>query len=75
MEELDHLEFLGVDAVWITPFYDSPLKDEGYDIKNYKKILKKYGDMEIVEKLIKELKKRNIKVLLDLVPNHCSDQN
>ena len=51
-EKIDHLSNLGVDAVWITPFYDSPLKDEGYDIKNYKKILEKYGNMELVEKMI-----------------------
>lgn len=55
LEKLDYLKDLGVDAVWITPFYESPLVDEGYDISDYKKILEKYGNMKIVEEIIKGL--------------------
>ena len=73
--KLDILHDLGVDTLWITPFYESPCVDEGYDISNYYKINKKYGDMEILDKFMKKAKKLGMKILLDLVPNHCSDKH
>jgi alpha-glucosidase len=71
---LDYLKNLGVDAIWITPFYPSPQIDYGYDISNYTAIDPDYGTMADFDRLIKEANKRDIKVLLDFVMNHTSDQ-
>ena len=72
---LDYLKDLGVDAIWITPFYPSPQIDYGYDISDYTAIDPDYGTMADFDRLITEAKKRNIKVLLDFVMNHTSDQH
>jgi alpha-glucosidase len=72
---LDYLHDLGVDAIWITPFYPSPQVDYGYDIADYTSIDPAYGTMEDFDRLAREAKKRNIRVLLDFVINHTSDQN
>lgn len=75
ISKLDYLKDLGVDALWVCPFYDSPNADNGYDIRDYKKIMKEFGTMKDVEKLFKEAHKRNIKVIVDLVMNHTSDEH
>ena len=72
---LDYLKDLGVDAIWITPMYPSPQVDFGYDIADYEKIDPQYGTMADFDHLVSEAKKRNIRVIMDWVPNHTSDQN
>ena len=72
---LDYLKDLGVNAIWITPFYPSPQIDYGYDISNYTAIDPDYGSMADFDRLVKEAKKRDIRVILDFVINHTSDQN
>ena len=75
ISKLDYLKDLGVDALWVCPFYDSPNADNGYDIRDYKKIMKEFGTMKDAEKLLKEAHKRDIKVIVDLVMNHTSDEH
>lgn len=73
--ELDHLKRLGVGAIWLTPCYTSPQADNGYDIADYYSIDPAYGTMEDMDRLIEEAGKRNIRIVMDLVFNHTSDQN
>ena len=73
--ELDHLQELGVGAIWLTPCYDSPQADNGYDIADYYKIDPAYGTMEDMDELISEAGKRGIRIVMDLVFNHTSDKN
>jgi alpha-glucosidase len=72
---LDYLQDLGIDAIWLTPIYPSPGVDYGYDISNYTAIDPIYGTMADFENLVTEAKKRNIRILMDYVINHTSDQN
>ena len=72
---LDYLQTLGIDAVWITPMYPSPQIDFGYDIADYTKIDPQYGTMADFDRLVLEAKKHNIRVIMDFVANHTSDQN
>jgi alpha-glucosidase len=72
---LDYLRDLGIDAVWITPVYPSPQVDFGYDISDYKAIDPQYGAMEDFDRLVREARKRNIRVIMDFVANHTSDQH
>lgn len=72
---LDYLKELGITMVWICPIYQSPMDDNGYDISDYQKIAPEFGSMEDLEELIGEAKKRGIKVMLDLVINHTSDEH
>jgi alpha-glucosidase len=72
---LDYLKDLGIDAIWITPFYPSPQIDYGYDIADYKAIDPEYGTMADFDRLVAEAKKRDIRVILDYVINHASVQN
>ncbi len=72
---LDYLQDLGIDAIWITPMYPSPQVDFGYDISDYAAIDPQYGTMEDFDRLVREAKKRHIRVIMDLVPNHTSDQH
>lgn len=72
VEKLDYLKYLGIDYIWITPFFVSPQKDNGYDIEDYYNIDPMYGTMEDFENLVRECKKRNIKIMLDMVFNHTS---
>ena len=72
---LDYLKELGVDAIWITPMYPSPQVDFGYDIADYEKIDPQYGTMADFDHLASEARKRNIRIIMDWVPNHTSDQN
>jgi alpha-glucosidase len=72
---LDYLHDLGVDAIWISPMYPSPLVDFGYDISDYTAIDSLYGTLADFDRLVSEAKKRNIRVIMDFVPNHSSDQH
>ncbi|KAL2021741.1 hypothetical protein VTK56DRAFT_6684 [Thermocarpiscus australiensis] len=74
-EKLDYLKKLGVDVLWLSPIYESPQKDMGYDISDYTSIHPRYGNMDDVFRLIGELKKRDMKLVMDLVVNHTSDQH
>lgn len=74
-EKLDYLKFLGVDYIWLTPFFISPQKDNGYDIADYYNIDSRYGTMEDFENLSREAKKRGIKIMLDMVFNHVSTEH
>ncbi|MGM0438676.1 MAG: glycoside hydrolase family 13 protein, partial [Bacillota bacterium] len=75
IEKIDYLDKLGVDVVWLNPVYKSPDDDNGYDISNYRKISKKFGNMDDWERLLEELHKRDIKLIMDLVVNHTSDEH
>ena len=72
ISRLDHLQALGVDAVWLSPVYRSPNGDNGYDISDYREINPEYGTMEDMEELIAQAKSRGIRILMDLVINHTS---
>ncbi|WP_373263278.1 alpha-glucosidase [Hungatella hathewayi] len=75
IEKLDYLKELGIDIVWISPIYQSPFVDQGYDISDYYKIAPEFGTMEEFDELLDEAKKRGIEIVMDLVINHCSDQH
>ena len=75
IEKLDYLKELGVNVLWISPMLESPQDDNGYDISDYRRIYKEYGTMEDYEKLLEEAHKRGIKILMDLVVNHTSDEH
>ena len=72
---LDYLKSLGVDAIWLTPFYPSPNADFGYDVSNYTDVAAEYGTMKDWDVLVHEARRRGIRVLVDLVVNHSSDQH
>lgn len=72
---LPYLKKLGVDAIWITPWYPSPQKDHGYDVSNYLDIEPDYGTLADAERMIEETHKNGMKILLDIVPNHSSDMH
>ncbi|HEY4552877.1 MAG TPA: alpha-glucosidase [Bacillaceae bacterium] len=75
IQRLDYLQDLGIDFVWICPFYKSPLDDNGYDISDYQDILKDFGTMQDFEDLLEEMHQRGMKLLMDLVLNHTSDEH
>lgn len=75
IEKLDYLKELGIDIIWISPIYQSPFVDQGYDISDYYKIDPAFGTMEDFDELLAEAKKRNMYILMDLVINHCSDKH
>ncbi|WP_160685598.1 alpha-glucosidase [Clostridium sp. C2-6-12] len=75
IEKLDYLSELGIDVIWLSPVYKSPNDDNGYDISDYEDIMDEFGSMDDMEELIKEGEKRNIKILMDLVVNHTSDEH
>lgn len=75
ISRLDYLEKLGVDVIWLSPVYQSPLDDNGYDISDYQAINPIYGTMDDMDCLIAEAKKRNIGIVMDLVVNHTSDEH
>ncbi len=74
-EKLDYLDDLGIDAVWLTPVYDSPLADYGYDIRDYREILDEFGTMADWEQVRDGLHERDIRLVMDLVVNHTSDEH
>ena len=73
--KVEYIKSLGVDAVWINPFYESPYNDGGYDISNYYKIDKKFGNLKDLKKLIQTFKSHGLKVIFDLVIGHTSDKH
>jgi trehalose-6-phosphate hydrolase len=75
VEKLDYLSNLGVDVVWLTPIYESPQRDNGYDIRDYFRIYEPYGTMEDFDLLLKEAHARDIKIIMDIVVNHTSTEH
>lgn len=75
LEKLDYLQELGVETIWFSPFFKSPGKDHGYDISNYKEIDPRFGTIKDCELLIKGIHKRKMKIVLDMVMNHTSDEH
>ncbi|KAL4738946.1 glycoside hydrolase superfamily [Aspergillus similis] len=75
IEKVPYLHSLGVDVVWLSPMYDSPMLDMGYDVSDYENVLPAYGTVADVEKLVEECHKYGMKLILDLVVNHTSDQH
>ena len=75
MQQLDYLQWLGVTAIWVLPFYPSPLRDDGYDIADYYSINPSYGNLEDFQRFLEEAHKRDLKVITELVINHTSDQH
>lgn len=75
ISKLDYIKFLGVDVLWISPIYKSPNVDNGYDISDYCDIMDEFGTMDDMKLLIKEAKSRDIKIMMDLVVNHTSDEH
>lgn len=75
IHRLDYLADLGIDTIWLCPVYDSPNHDNGYDVRDYCSIQKEFGTLDDMKRLLNECKTRNIKVLMDLVVNHTSDEH
>lgn len=75
ISKLDYLKDLGIDVIWICPFYKSPNDDNGYDISDYQDIMDEFGTMEDFDELLNEVHKRGMKLILDLVVNHTSDEH
>ena len=75
ISRLDYLSYLGIDTIWLSPVYESPNDDNGYDISDYQAIMAEFGTMADMEQLISEAKKRGIKIIMDLVVNHTSDEH
>ncbi|MCB5360521.1 glycoside hydrolase family 13 protein [Vibrio lentus] len=75
ISKLDYLKELGINVIWLSPVYQSPMDDNGYDISDYQAIAKEFGSMEDMKRLMDEAKKRDIKIVMDLVVNHTSDEH
>ena len=75
VEKLNYIEGLGCNALWLNPCFDSPFKDAGYDVGDYKKVAPRYGSNEDLVRLFDEAHKRRIRVILDLVPGHTSEEH
>ncbi|MGB3635487.1 MAG: alpha-amylase family glycosyl hydrolase, partial [Rubrobacteraceae bacterium] len=75
ISKLDYLEWLGIDAVWLSPIYPSPMADFGYDVSNYTHIHPMFGTLEDFDELVEEAHQRDLKIILDFVPNHTSDEH
>jgi alpha-glucosidase len=69
---LDHLTGLGVDAVWLSPFYPSPMADGGYDVSDYRSVDPVFGTLDDLDRLLTAAHRRHLKLIIDLVPNHTS---
>lgn len=74
-EKLEYLAWLGIDALWISPFFPSPMKDFGYDVADYRGVDPLFGSLEDFRRLIREARKRGIRIVIDLVANHSSDEH
>ncbi|CAZ94601.1 glycoside hydrolase family 13 protein [Zobellia galactanivorans] len=75
IKRLDYIKSLGVDIIWLNPVYTSPNDDNGYDISNYRDIMGEFGTMEDMDELMSEMKKRDLRLVMDLVVNHSSDEH
>jgi alpha-glucosidase len=72
---LDHLEWLGVDAIWLSPIFPSPMADFGYDVADYEDVDPRFGTLDDLDALLADVHRRGMRLLLDFVPNHTSDQH
>ncbi|MDO4478297.1 MAG: alpha-glucosidase [Lachnospiraceae bacterium] len=75
ISKLDYLKALGIDIIWLSPIYKSPFVDQGYDIADYYAIAEEFGTMDEFDELLREAKKRDMAIIMDLVINHCSDKH
>ncbi len=75
IQRIDYLEWLGIDTVWITPFFPSPMADFGYDVSNHEDVDPSFGTLSDLDQLITLLHQRNIKIIIDFVAAHTSDQH
>lgn len=75
IEKLDYIMELGCNAIWMNPCYDSPFKDAGYDVRDYKKVAGRYGTIEDLQRLFRQVHERGMHILLDLVPGHTSEEH
>ncbi|MFB4475976.1 alpha-amylase family glycosyl hydrolase, partial [Oceanobacillus caeni] len=75
ISKLDYVKNLGIDVIWLSPIYKSPNADNGYDISDYQEIMDEFGTMEDFDELLKETHKRDMKLIMDLVINHTSDEH
>jgi Glycosidases len=75
LEKLDYLKQLGVDAIWLSPVYDSPNDDNGYDIRDYRKIMAEFGNMDDFDALMDGIHSRGMRLIMDLIVNHTSDEH
>lgn len=75
IQKIDYLQWLGVDAIWISPIFPSPMNDFGYDISDYRGIEPLFGNMQDFDEMLQLIHEKDMKLILDLVPNHCSDQH
>jgi alpha-glucosidase len=75
IDSLDYLESLSVNVIWLSPFYTSPMADFGYDVADYKSVDPIFGTMEDFDRLLAAAHKKDIRVIVDLVPNHTSDEH
>ena len=73
--KLDYLKELGINVIWLSPVYQSPNDDNGYDISDYQAIMKEFGTMEDFDRMLEEAHARGIKIVMDLVVNHTSDEH
>ncbi|MFV9672413.1 MAG: maltose alpha-D-glucosyltransferase [Acidimicrobiia bacterium] len=74
-EKLDYLEWLGVTCIWLLPFYESPLRDGGYDVSDFRSVLPRYGTLDDVQTFLNEAQGRGLRVIADMIVNHTSDQH
>lgn len=75
LEKLDYIKMLGIDAIWLSPVYDSPNDDNGYDIRDYQKIMSEFGTMKDFDELLQGIHSRGMRLIMDLVVNHTSDEH
>ena len=75
IEKLDYIKSLGVDVIWLCPVYESPNDDNGYDISDYRKISKDFGGQEAFDALLEQMHQKGLKLVMDLVANHTSDEH
>ena len=74
-QHLDYLKKLGVNVIWLSPHYDSPNADNGYDIRDYRKVMKEFGTMADFDRMLSGIKARHMRLIIDLVVNHSSDEH
>src|SRR4051812_49402886 len=75
IEKLDYIKSLGIDVVWLNPIYKSPNDDNGYDISDYRNIMEEMGTLQDFDEMLAGMHERGIKLMMDLVVNHCSDEH